>query len=93
MWPWSLKHGLRVNMYTVFSVLNYTLYRRDRFKRKGGGVCAYISNDIKCEVLDYSNRDRRIEIPWLKCYFNYVMFICCMLPPTRSTNPTYLQIN
>ena len=66
---------------------NYTLYRRDRFKRKGGGVCAYIHNDIKCEVLPYDNCDDKIEILWLKCYFNcHVYYVaCCYHPP----NPYY----
>ena len=66
---------------------NYTLYRRDRLKRKGGGVCAYIRNDIKCGVLHYDNCDDRIEILWLKCYFNcHVYYVaCCYHPP----NPYY----
>lgn len=28
---------------------NYSLYRHDRFKRKGGGVRAYIRNDINAK--------------------------------------------
>ena len=74
---------------SCLSVPNYTLYRRDRFKRKGGGVCAYIRSDIKCEVLDYGNRDCRIEILWLKCYFNcHVYYVaCCYHPPNPKYEP------
>jgi len=58
--------------------------------RVSGGVCAYIRNDIKCEVLDYSNRDRRIEILWLKCYFNcHVYYVaCCYHPPNPKYEPS-----
>jgi len=63
---------------SCLSVPNYTLYRRDKFKRKGGGICDYIRNDIKCEVLYYGNRDSRIETLWLKCYcYRHVYYVAC----------------
>lgn len=69
---------------------NYNLYRRDRVKRKGGGVCAYIRSDIKCEFMNNNNNNSHndnIEVMWLKCHFksNVYCVACCYHPP----NPRY----
>ena len=65
------------------SVANYTLVRRDRVKRKGGGVCMYIRNDVMFEQLPINNAAVTVEILWVKCmYVNSSYFIaCCYHPP------------
>ena len=44
------------------SIPNYTLYRRDRVNRKGGGICAYVRDDIKCVLVNRGIHTDRIEI-------------------------------
>jgi hypothetical protein len=64
------------------SVANYTLVRRDRVKRKGGGVCMYIRNDVMFEQLPINNAAVTVEILWVKCmYANSSYFIACCYPP------------
>jgi len=71
----------------VLSIEGFTLYRRDRSKRRGGGVCAYVLNNIDCSVLPYNNCTDDIEIMWLKCTYNGNIYCiaCCYHPP----NPHY----
>lgn len=68
---------------------NYTLFRRDRVKRKGGGVCIYVHNDIKCEQLASYSDDPNIEILWVKCYFSAQVYYvaCCYHPPQPKYQP------
>ena len=60
----------------------FSLFRRDRCgKRKGGGLCAYVRNAIKCSVISFSEIeiDLSIEIMCLLCkseYSEYVIFLC-----------------
>ena len=35
---------------TLVGIPNYTLFRRDRLRGKGGGVCAYVRSSITCSV-------------------------------------------
>jgi len=63
--------GTRVNnkhLDSCLSIENYMLIRRDRIKRKGGGVCAYIRNDIKYEIFQCDGQANNIEIVWLKVF-------------------------
>jgi len=47
---------------SVVSIDNYILFRRDRLHRKGGGVCAYIHNGIKCCYYHPTDYNHDIEI-------------------------------
>ena len=72
---------------SCLSIENYTLIRRDRIKRKGGGVCAYIRNDIKCEIFQCDSQPNNIEILWLKLFYgNHLYGIACFYHPP---NPHY----
>jgi hypothetical protein len=67
----------------LLSIPNYSLVRRDRFKRKGGGVCLYIRLDVMYELLPNNNVDITVEIQWVKCtHASYSYYIaCCYHPP------------
>lgn len=71
----------------ILSITDYTLYRRDRQKGKGGGVCAYMHNNISCSVFvpdcDIHSRPVKVEILWLECFYkgNRYFLACCYHPP------------
>ena len=44
----------------------YELFRRDRQRRKGGGVALYIREVIDCEELPLRNSHGQIERLWVK---------------------------
>ena len=63
----------------------YALHRKDRVKKKGGGVCMYVRNDIKCTPLSL-NPDCNsvcIEVLWVMCCYNSVVYYIagCYHPP------------
>jgi len=74
---------------SCLSIENYTLIRRDRIKRKGGGVCAYIRNDIKYEVFQCDGQANNIEILWLKVSYGSHLYCiaCCYHPPNPHYQP------
>ena len=43
----------------------YVLFRRDRIRRRGGGVCAYVDAQLACEFYHPGVNDDNIEIMWL----------------------------
>ena len=72
----------------VVAIKGYDLYRRDRCKGRGDGVCAYVRNDVTCSIycpaaLLTANRPDVIEIMWLKCFFDsrHYYIACCYNPP------------
>ena len=71
---------------SILAIDNYTLYRRDRVKRKGGGVCVYARNDVNCELFPCHTSCDKVEILWLKCCFNnqYYYINCLLLLPPES---------
>lgn len=68
---------------------NYTIFRKNRVKRKGGGVAIIINNDHVAEVIlnKASNGNSKFELLWLKVIICSYSFICGVLyhPP----NPSY----
>ena len=72
---------------SVVSIPNYTVFRRDRFKRKGGGVCAYVRNDISFCLRTHHNYEclerRNLEIMWIEGNWNGDLYYiaCCYYPP------------
>ena len=53
----------------------YSLFRKDRVKRKGGGVAIYVRNDIDSSLISLCNTHNiLIEIVWVKCCVNQCFF-------------------
>jgi len=76
----------------LVGIPNYTLFRRDRLRGKGGGVCAYVRNSISCSVFvpgsDVESRPSDVEILWLvfslrDCHY---FMACCYHPPKPQYN-------
>ena len=70
------------------SIDSYDLYHKDRSKRKGGGVCVYVSNNVQCSVMPYYNSSDCVEALWLVCVFSNVTYciVCLYHPPDVNTN-------
>ena len=75
------------------SIDGFSLFRKDRATRRGGGVCAYVKSSVLTEQFNpditgssfITDQDRPpIEIVWLKSYNTYFVG-CCYHPP----NPKY----
>ena len=51
---------------TDIAIGGYMLFRRDRIRRRGGDVCAYVDAQLACEFYHPCVNDDNIEIMWLK---------------------------
>ena len=66
---------------------NYTLVRLDRNpaqKRKGGGICFYVRNDVQTTVIKHRNvKEPNLEYMWIRCEFDSVIYViaCIYHPP------------
>lgn len=66
--------------------LNYSVIRKDRLLKKGGGVCIYARNSLSVTAIDFLPNSSEFEVLWCivndKCYC-YVL-CCCYYPPTAD---------
>ena len=76
----------------MFDINGYLCYRRDRIKRRGGGVAIYISKEVKSEVFSTNNDNDLFEVLWIKTYINESECLIGGLyhPPQPSYNPKLL---
>jgi hypothetical protein len=51
---------------SVVGVDGYTVFRRDRARRRGGGVALYVRSTIQTSVWTYSADDRTYELHWVR---------------------------
>lgn len=74
---------------TDISIDGFDLFRRDRSKRKGGGVCAYVNDQLDCERFKPCDNGYLIEIIWLKIAVDSCQFFiaCVYHPPKPSYSP------
>ena len=72
-------------------IAGYTLYRRDREGRRGGGVAAYVSNQLQSSEWSCTTAyDRRIETMWIHVTGpGKHSFICVLYHPPRPIYQTY----
>ena len=73
---------------SVITIEGYDSYRRNRGKARGGGVCAYVRNDVTCHIYcpaaqRTASRPDAIEILWFECFFacRHYYIACCYHPP------------
>ena len=77
---------------TFVAIDSYTLPRRDRYNRKGGGLWAYVRSRIKCEfILDFpSNQTSTKEILWFELQSSQQTYVvaCCYHPSKPVYKPS-----
>jgi hypothetical protein len=63
----------------------FILFRRDRIRRQGGGLCIYVHNSIPCSVYqpDIVCYHSNVEVIWLKlnCCAEVFFIALCYYPP------------
>jgi len=71
------------------NIAGYTLFRRDRPKRRGGGVAIYVrDNTVACEVLA-SNCNPAYELLWVSVQSaNYNLIIGALYHPLKPIYQT-----
>ena len=54
----------------MFNIDGYVCYRRDRAKRRGGGVAVYIKSNVHSEIFSPTWDDDKYELIWIKSFIN-----------------------
>jgi len=74
------------------SIEGYNVFRRDRPRRDGGGVCVYVRNGIDCSVVSFDDSPTPFEKIWVTFkYCNQVYYVaCCYHPPAPRYQPADL---
>jgi len=72
---------------SVVGVENYTVFRRDRVGRRGGGVALYVRSNIDTSIWTYSADNRTYELHWVRIGNTFVAAL--YHPPA----PAYNQVD
>ena len=74
----------------LFSISGFVLFRKDRVKRKGGGVCVYIKECLDPVILAETYSLEFSEIMFLRIKHSgvYYLFCACYHPPKPKYNST-----
>ena len=70
---------------SVVGVENYSLFRRDRVGRRGGGVALYVLTTLQASVWKYSADDRAYELHWVRVGN---VFVAALYHPPKSLYTT-----
>ena len=68
---------------------DYSSYRKERVKKRGGGVLIYIKSNITANVFEHVNEDNidALETLIVKCPFNNIEhFICGLYHPPKPSH-------
>ena len=75
-------------------ILNYTITRRDRLRRQGGGAAIHVHNDIKFNIIDACstiNTDNEAITILLKNSQDFTSISTIYIPPVSTINTTLLN--
>jgi hypothetical protein len=82
---------------SLVSIRGYTLFRRDRFGKRGGGVCMYFANRVltNFKIQPISGDFRGIEALFLGVHSKTVSFVlgCVYRPPSSSISDDKILID
>ena len=69
----------------IVALSGYRIYRNDRTKKRGGGVCVYLRNDLQAKILCYSSNSV-IEFLFLEIHYlgNKILLGAVYKPPKPS---------
>ena len=73
----------------ALTIDGYVLVRKDRHKRKGGGVCFFVRNTMKHSIICCSSQiSLQFEVLWLRCEYkeSELCIACCYHPPKPCYN-------
>jgi hypothetical protein len=75
----------------MFSIDNYTILRRDRTKRRGGGVCIYINSEFTSVCLPFVPTESKFEFIWRRITLceNNSFILCALYHPPKSSTTLY----
>ena len=76
-------------------ILNYTIARKDRLRRQGGGVAILVRNDIKFDIIDPCstlNTDNEVITILLKNSQESIRISTIDIPPASNINTDLLEI-
>jgi hypothetical protein len=81
----------------LVEIEGYTLTRKDRVKKKGGGVCMYVRDDIDCFniSLDTNCLSEYIEVLWSECRLGRTVYYiaACYHPPKLDIVTLFSKLN
>ena len=73
----------------TYQLDGYTCYRRDRAKRRGGGVAVYVRSRVGSELYIIPGDDTKFEILWVKTFVNKIeCFIGALYHPPKTAYST-----
>ena len=75
---------------SILNIPGYALCRRDRLRRRGGGVAVYVRSALSSTVWTYSADDRTYELHWQRVG---ELFIGALYHPPRPTYATDALLN
>jgi hypothetical protein len=72
----------------LVNIDGYVLHRKDRYKKKGGGVAIYVRSDIISRIIvphsvTYTDTCSYTEVLWVECFYNGIQYYVagCYHPP------------
>jgi Reverse transcriptase (RNA-dependent DNA polymerase)/Endonuclease/Exonuclease/phosphatase family len=66
---------------SIVNVDGYNIFRRDRSRRRGGGVALYVRSTLQASVWNYSADDQTYEIHWVRVCNN--VFVAALYHPPK----------
>jgi hypothetical protein len=78
----------------ILTLAGYNLFRRDRKRRRGGGVAIYVADSVKSDIYSPPGDDPKFEVLWVKtCVTAVPCYIAALYHPPTSSKVGYTVDN